>query len=103
MTSSVCVLSLRCMTQCHVLSIMSDRAATEGSKYFELGQQPHEFFLTRNTCFLYLCLSIYGLYLWSEHGLSGVVWHSLVIYRSHNDSINQSVRTYPQNWGLSLQ
>ena len=44
MTSGVCVLSLRCMTQCHVLPIMSDRAATEGSKYFELGQQPHEFF-----------------------------------------------------------
>ena len=32
------------------LPIVSDRAATEGSKYFELGQQPHEFFLTRNTC-----------------------------------------------------
>ena len=44
MTSGVCVLSLRCMTQCHVLPIMSDRAATEGSKYFELGRQPHEFF-----------------------------------------------------------
>ena len=40
------------MTQCHVLPIMSDRAATEGSKYFELGRQPHEFFLTRNTCSL---------------------------------------------------
>ena len=26
------------------LSIVSDRAATEGSKYFELGRQPHEFF-----------------------------------------------------------
>ena len=26
------------------LPIASDRAATEGSKYFELGQQPHEFF-----------------------------------------------------------
>ena len=26
------------------LPIMSDRAATKGSKYFELGQQPHEFF-----------------------------------------------------------
>ena len=51
MTSGVCVLSLRCMTQCHVLPIMSDRAATEGSKYFELGRQPHEFFLTRNTCY----------------------------------------------------
>ena len=24
------------------LSIVSDRAATEGSKYFELGRQPHE-------------------------------------------------------------
>ena len=32
------------------LPIVSDRAATEGSKYFELGQQPHEF-LTRNTCY----------------------------------------------------
>ena len=32
------------------LPIVSDRAATEGSKYFELGWQPHEF-LTRNTCF----------------------------------------------------
>ena len=32
------------------LAIVSDRAATEGSKYFELGRQPHEF-LTRNTCF----------------------------------------------------
>ena len=31
------------------LPIVSDRAATEGSKYFELGRQPHEF-LTRNTC-----------------------------------------------------
>ena len=31
------------------LAIVSDRAATEGSKYFELGRQPHEF-LTRNTC-----------------------------------------------------
>ena len=30
--------------------IVSDRAATEESKYFELGWQPHEFFLTRNTC-----------------------------------------------------
>ena len=28
---------------------VSDRAATEGSKYFELGQQHHEF-LTQNTC-----------------------------------------------------
>ena len=44
MTSGVCVLSLRCMTQCHVLTIMSDRAATKGSKYFKLGRQPHEFF-----------------------------------------------------------
>ena len=35
------------------LPIVSDRAATEGSKYFELGRQPHEF-LTRNTCF-YIC------------------------------------------------
>ena len=25
------------------LLIVSDRAATEGSKYFELGRQPHEF------------------------------------------------------------
>ena len=25
------------------LPIVSDRAATEGSKYFELGRQPHEF------------------------------------------------------------
>ena len=32
------------------LPIASDRAATEGSKYFKLGQQPHEFFLTQNTC-----------------------------------------------------
>ena len=32
------------------LPIVSDRAATEGSKYFKLGRQPHEF-LTRNTCF----------------------------------------------------
>ena len=31
------------------LPIVSDRAATEGSKYFELGREPHEF-LTRNTC-----------------------------------------------------
>ena len=28
------------------LTIISDRAATKGSKYFELGRQPHEFFLT---------------------------------------------------------
>ena len=28
------------------LSIVSDRAANKGSKYFELGRQPHEFFLT---------------------------------------------------------
>ena len=33
------------------LPIVSDRAATEGSEYFELGRQPHEF-LTRNTCFI---------------------------------------------------
>ena len=26
------------------LAIVSDRAATEGSKYFELGRQPQEFF-----------------------------------------------------------
>ena len=31
------------------LPIASDRAVTEGSKYFESGQQPHEF-LTQNTC-----------------------------------------------------
>ena len=35
------------------LPIVNDRAATEGSKYFELGRQPHEF-LTRNTCFTML-------------------------------------------------
>ena len=33
------------------LPIVSDRAATEGSKYLELGRQPHEF-LTRNTCYI---------------------------------------------------
>ena len=32
------------------LIVMSDRAVTEGSKYFELGQQPHEV-LTQNTCY----------------------------------------------------
>ena len=32
------------------LPIVSDRAATKGSKYFELGRQPHDF-LTRNTCY----------------------------------------------------
>ena len=37
------------------LPIVSDRAATEGSKYFKLGRQPHKF-LTRNTCFLILGL-----------------------------------------------
>ena len=31
------------------LPIVSDRAATEESKYFKLGWQPHE--LTQNTCF----------------------------------------------------
>ena len=47
----VCVLRLlRCMTV-SCLPIVSDRAATEKSKYFELGWQPHEF-LTRNTCSL---------------------------------------------------
>ena len=35
------------------LPIVSDRAAIEGSKYFELGWQPHEF-LTRNTCTLHI-------------------------------------------------
>ena len=35
------------------LPIVSDRAATEGSKYFELGRQPHKF-LTRNTCLFVL-------------------------------------------------
>ena len=30
------------------LSIVSDTAATEGSKYFELGLQPHEFFNSKS-------------------------------------------------------
>ena len=46
----VCVLKLlRYYDAMSCLPIVSDRAATEGSKYFELGRQPHEF-LTRNTC-----------------------------------------------------
>ena len=46
----VCVLKLlRYYNAMLCLPIVSDRAATEGSKYFELGRQPHEF-LTRNTC-----------------------------------------------------
>ena len=47
----VCVLKLlRYYDAMSCLPIVSDRAATEGSKYFELGRQPHEF-LTRNTCY----------------------------------------------------
>ena len=43
------------------LPIVSDRAATEGSKYFELGRQPHKF-LTRNTCFIISSFSaVYGV------------------------------------------
>ena len=46
----VCVLKLlRYYDAMSCLPIVSDRAATEGSKYFELGRQPHEF-LTRKTC-----------------------------------------------------
>ena len=50
----VCVCVLKLLRYCDAMSclpIVSDRAATEGSKYFELGRQPHEF-LTRNTCSL---------------------------------------------------
>ena len=44
------------------LPIVSDRAATEGSKYFELGRQPHEF-LIRNTCYVgYNMHAGYALY-----------------------------------------
>ena len=50
----VCVLRLlRYYDTVSCLPIVSDRAVTEGSKYFELGRQPHEF-LTRNTCLLVL-------------------------------------------------
>ena len=52
----VCVCVLRLLGYYDTMSclpIVSDRAATEGSKYFELGQQPHEF-LTRNTCLVEL-------------------------------------------------
>ena len=37
------------------LPIMSDRATTEGSKYFKLGQQPHEFFNSKYLlCYPYI-------------------------------------------------
>ena len=66
----VCVLKLlRHYDAMSCLPIVSDRAATEGSKYFELGRQPHEF-LTRNTCFylhVYLCM----LLLITEFGVIG--------------------------------
>ena len=54
----VCVLKLLRYDTMSCLPIVSDRAATEGSKYFELGRQPHEF-LTRNTC-LYCPATILG-------------------------------------------
>ena len=40
----VCVLRLlRYYDTMSCLPIVSDRAVTKGSKYFELGRQPHEF------------------------------------------------------------
>ena len=39
------------------LPIVSNRAATEGSKYFELGRQLHEFF---NSKYLLLCLFMFN-------------------------------------------
>ena len=78
--SGVCVLKL--LRYCDAMSclpIVSDRAATEGSKYFELGRQPHEF-LTRNTCFnskylftsffdtlITMCLSFSSFNLFRQH------------------------------------
>ena len=56
----VCVCVLKLLRYCDAMSclpIVSDRAATEGSKYFELGRQPHEF-LTRNTCFKCVCVNL---------------------------------------------
>ena len=35
--------------------VVVSQLATEDSKYFELGQQPHEFFLTQNTYFPHAC------------------------------------------------
>ena len=44
----VCVCLLRSLHEVYdtlsCLLIVSDRAATEESKYFELGRQPHKFF-----------------------------------------------------------
>ena len=39
------------------LPIVSDRAVTEGSKYFELGWQPHNFFNSKYLLFLLLIMS----------------------------------------------
>ena len=60
----MCVCVLKLLRYCDAMSclpIVSDRAATEGSKYFELGRQPHEF-LTRNTCFVYSSAMIGWIY-----------------------------------------
>ena len=62
----VCVLKLlRYYDAMSCLPIVSDRAATEGSKYFELGRQPHEF-LTRNTCLLVKCFFYRETFFYTE-------------------------------------
>ena len=53
----VCVLrSLRGITQCHAY-LSQVRAVTEGSKYFELGWQPHELFNSKYLLLLTLFIS----------------------------------------------
>ena len=65
----VCVCVLKLLRYCDAMSclpIVSDRAATEGSKYFELGRQPHEF-LTRNTCLRIIQRAKYIMFQKGEH------------------------------------
>ena len=90
----VCVLKLLRYDTMSCLPIVSDRAATEGSKYFELGRQPHEF-LTRNTC--------YGMHMLGGRSGSEVIAralspspqaYALVSRYSHNSYVMMEYPTY---------
>ena len=47
----VCAEVIEVYDKMSCLLVMSDRAATEGSKYFELGLPPHKFFNSKNLLF----------------------------------------------------